>query len=253
MICNRLYQSLICLMIMLFSSTEGKGFGGRGGSGGFKTGSRGPGTFGGASSFSRGNSINAMNKPRSGSSFKSNAASFAAGAAGGLAAYTLMRSMSHSYHARPSDYYRPGYGIGDTCVNNEDMNGTSFGTFRCPLYGFSPDELQCCGEPNKQYCCSRRGISRNSNSSAHFAWIVLIIACLLLVILLWARRCRKQKDMVMIPTEPPMNQPPPFYNPPPPPMSYPPPPAANPYAYPPQNYPGNFNPYAQQSQPFNSY
>ena len=33
--------------------------------------------------------------------------SFGAGAMGGLAAYSLMRSMSHSYHP---GYYAPGYG-----------------------------------------------------------------------------------------------------------------------------------------------
>jgi hypothetical protein len=67
----------------------------------------------------------------------------------------------------------------------------------------------------------------------------------------------------MVPTEPPMNeqQGPPFYHPPPPPMGYPPPPSmgyppmgyppppnGNPYAVPPQNYEGNFNPYTQQHQ-----
>jgi hypothetical protein len=35
--------------------------------------------------------------------------SFGAGALGGIAAYSLMRSMSHSYGARPG-YYEPGYG-----------------------------------------------------------------------------------------------------------------------------------------------
>jgi len=47
---------------------------------------------------------------RSGSSFKSNAMSFAAGAAGGIAAYSIMRSMSGSYRSRPDGYYGPGYG-----------------------------------------------------------------------------------------------------------------------------------------------
>jgi len=36
--------------------------------------------------------------------------SFAAGAAGGVAAYSLMRSMSGSHHSRPGGYYGPGYG-----------------------------------------------------------------------------------------------------------------------------------------------
>jgi hypothetical protein len=56
------------------------------------------------------------------------------------------------------------------------------------------------------------------------------------------------EGVVMIPMEPPMNeqQGPLFYHPAPPPMGYPPPPTGNPYAVPPQNYDGTFNPYPQQ-------
>lgn len=36
--------------------------------------------------------------------------SFAAGAAGGLAAYSIMRSLSGSHYSRPGGYYGPGYG-----------------------------------------------------------------------------------------------------------------------------------------------
>lgn len=100
--------------------------------------------------------------------------SFGAGALGGLAAYSLMRSMSSSYSSRPG-YYEPGYGskdfyfykliikilffnlAGDTCVNNEDLNGTRFGSFRCPLNGFPYEAKYCCGEYGKQYCCIREG------------------------------------------------------------------------------------------------
>ncbi len=53
-----------------------------------------------------------FNFSRTGSSFKSNAMSFGAGALGGLAAYSLMRSMSSSYNSRPG-YYEPGYGSKD--------------------------------------------------------------------------------------------------------------------------------------------
>jgi hypothetical protein len=42
---------------------------------------------------------------------------------------------------------------GETCVNNEDLNGTVFGSFRCPIYGFSTDEKYCCGEYGEQFCC----------------------------------------------------------------------------------------------------
>lgn len=96
--------------------------------------------------------------------------SFGAGALGGVAAYSLMRSMSSSYHQRPG-YYAPGYGgknlnpqiciikfmdlVGETCINNEDLNGTKFGSFRCPLNGFPIEAKYCCGEYGKQYCCTR--------------------------------------------------------------------------------------------------
>lgn len=94
--------------------------------------------------------------------------SFGAGALGGVAAYSLMRSMSHSY--RPG-HYDSGYGCedfhfyrslfhfvdldGDTCYNNEELNGTRFGSFRCPLNGFPYEARYCCGESGKQFCCTR--------------------------------------------------------------------------------------------------
>jgi hypothetical protein len=46
---------------------------------------------------------------------------------------------------------------GETCVNNEDLNGTRFGQFRCPLNGFPYEAKYCCGEYGKQYCCIREG------------------------------------------------------------------------------------------------
>ncbi|CAF0937579.1 unnamed protein product [Adineta steineri] len=257
--CSLLLVFIICFIIyyrrqikqkvlVILSLVEGKGFSSSRG-GGIK-GSKGSGVFGGSSSNIRPNNYNTMNKP---SSFRKNAMGFAAGAAGGIAAYSIMRSMSGSYRSRPGGYYEPGYGGGDTCVNNEDMNGTSFGSFRCPLNGFPYEAKYCCGEYGKQYCCVREK-NRFLRNSAHFGWIVLILVVLFIVILLVARRRRqRQKEMMMIPTEPPMheqNKPPPFYHPPPPPMGYPAPPqypAANPYAVPPQNYSENFNPYAQQS------
>ncbi len=47
---------------------------------------------------------------RSRNSFKQNAMSFAAGAAGGAAAYSIMRSLTRSHHSRSGGYYGPGYG-----------------------------------------------------------------------------------------------------------------------------------------------
>ncbi|CAF3418596.1 unnamed protein product [Rotaria sp. Silwood1] len=228
----------------MLSLIEGKGLvGGRGG-GGFKVGSKGTGTFGGASSYNRANTYRSqMGQPRSGSSFKGKAISFAAGAATGIAAYSIMRSMAGSHQSRPGGYYPPGYGTGETCANNENMNGTVFGEFRCPLNGFPRDAKYCCGEYGQQYCCAP---DRKSffNKASHFAWIIIVIIIFIIVALLWIRcRRQRQKDAEMIPTEPPMNQ---DYEPPPP-FYHPPPHNQNQYGVPPQNQSGNFNPYVQQS------
>jgi hypothetical protein len=111
--------------------------------------------------------------------------SFGAGAVGGIAAYSLMRSMSSSYHSRPG-YYETGYGGqflkhiyefgicfainlgGETCVNNEDLNGTRFGQFRCPLNGFPYEATSCCGDYGKQYCCIRDGTRLVLINKEHF-------------------------------------------------------------------------------------
>jgi hypothetical protein len=44
--------------------------------------------------------------------------------------------------------------VGETCTNYEDLNGTVFGRFRCPLYGFPYEAKYCCGEYEHQYCCT---------------------------------------------------------------------------------------------------
>ncbi|CAF0977556.1 unnamed protein product [Rotaria sp. Silwood1] len=238
------FQTQLYSAVFMLSLIEGKGLvGGRGG-GGFKVGSKGTGTFGGASSYNRANSYRSqMGQPRSGSSFKGKAISFAAGAATGIAAYSIMRSMAGSHQSRPGGYYPPGYGTGETCANNENMNGTVFGEFRCPLNGFPRDAKYCCGEYGQQYCCAP---DRKSffNKASHFAWIIIVIIIFIIVALLWIRcRRQRQKDAEMIPTEPPMNQ---DYEPPPP-FYHPPPHNQNQYGVPPQNQSGNFNPYVQQS------
>ena len=43
--------------------------------------------------------------------------------------------------------------VGETCQNNENLNGTVFGQFRCPLNGFPYEAKACCGEYGKQFCC----------------------------------------------------------------------------------------------------
>lgn len=243
---NRFLCFIVFVLFGFLLTIDGKGFGG-GRGGGFKGGgSRGSGSFGGSSGYGRGNSFgSSMSKPRGGSSFKKHAMSFAAGAAGGVMAYSLMRSMSgHGY--RPG-YYEPGYGSGETCINNEDLNGTIFGSFRCPLNGFPREARYCCGEYGHQFCCIRER-NRFAHNSTYFGWIVLIVAILLIIIVFVAIRSRRrQKDAVMVPTEPPLNdqfRPSPFYQPAPPTYGYPPPPGSNPY----ENPQSNFNPYAPPNQ-----
>jgi hypothetical protein len=162
-----------------------------------------------------------------GSSFRGAATGFLAGAAGGVAAYSLMRGMSGGYGYRPG-YYEPGYGgeriavdddslnvhfsVGDTCYNSEDFNGTTFGSFRCPLNGFPYEARYCCGEPGKQFCCIResqryvmRSLCRNSfktdshcrsgfHGTSNFMWIILLIIVILLIALIWARYQRNRQS-----------------------------------------------------------
>ncbi|CAF0874430.1 unnamed protein product [Adineta steineri] len=245
--------------VLSLTCTDGKGFGGGRGGGGFKGGSRGGGSFGGskgAGTFGGSSGYGGMNKVRTGSSFGSNARSFGMGALGGVAAYSLMNSMSSHRSYRPG-YYDPGYGTGSTCINNENRNGTTFGSFRCPLNGFPIEARSCCGPYGNQFCCIPDGYTSDSRHyRSSFGGILLVIIIVAIIVFIFVRhRRRSQKDVVMVPMEPPLDeeQRPPFYHPPPPPMGYPPPPMGypqpphgNPYAPPPQNYDGSYNPYPQQ-------
>ncbi|CAF0962348.1 unnamed protein product [Adineta ricciae] len=240
---NNLCRWFCVLFIVSFlftTCTDGKGFA----RGGFRGGSKG-GSLGGSSSFSRGNSYgsyNKMNKPSSGSSFRKNAMSFGAGALGGVAAYSLMSSMSRSY---VPGRYASGYGTGAICTNNEDYNGTRFGQFRCPLEGFPYDAKYCCGEYGKHYCCAPEG--RSNRGGFNLLWLCIIIAIVIIAIVVFAKR-RRQKDIIMVPVEPPMDEQQRGFFPPPPPMSYP--PNVNPYAVPPQNFNGTYTPYPPQQMPY---
>ncbi|CAF4374972.1 unnamed protein product, partial [Rotaria magnacalcarata] len=222
-------QTSLYSNVLIFSLADGKGFaGGRGGSG-FKGGSKGSGTFAGASSYNRPNSYKPnIVQTHGGGSFKGKAISFAAGAASGIAAYSLMKSMSSSFHSRPGGNYEPGYGVGDTCVNNEEMNGTTFGQFRCPLNGFPYEAKSCCGEHEKQFCCIPERSSRLVTKASSFGWIILFIVFVLVTLLLCIRyRRHRKKEIVTIPTESRLTN-------------------ENSYGVPSRNPIGNFNPYVKQ-------
>ena len=66
-----------------------------------------------------------------------------------------MRNHIGSRCASSNNCYFSIYIAGETCTNNEDLNGTRFGRFRCPLSGFPREAKQCCGEYEQQYCCIR--------------------------------------------------------------------------------------------------
>jgi hypothetical protein len=70
--------------------------------------------------------------------------------------------------------------VGETCVNNENLNGTVFGQFRCPLYGFPHEAKYCCGEHGHQYCCERQ-TSRFTCAISYIKTYVLIILVVLRV------------------------------------------------------------------------
>ncbi|CAM4815564.1 unnamed protein product [Rotaria magnacalcarata] len=226
---SKQFNFLLTIAFLIFSLADGKGFaGGRGGSG-FKGGSKGSGTFAGASSYNRPNSYKPnIVQTHGGGSFKGKAISFAAGAASGIAAYSLMKSMSSSFHSRPGGNYEPGYGVGDTCVNNEEMNGTTFGQFRCPLNGFPYEAKSCCGEHEKQFCCIPERSSRLVTKASSFGWIILFIVFVLVTLLLCIRyRRHRKKEIVTIPTESRLTN-------------------ENSYGVPSRNPIGNFNPYVKQ-------
>lgn len=86
----------------------------------------------------------------------------------GMLAYGVMSNLASRgyYHQGGGYYYRNGgYGgqntqstyqaKGSVCVNNEDFNGTVFGSFQCPLPEFDPSATYCCGstEEEAQFCC----------------------------------------------------------------------------------------------------
>lgn len=94
----------------------------------------------------------------------------------GMAAYGIMSSLTNRGNFHQGYYARPQYrhngisknltfssinifyclnilGDGSLCVNNEDFNGTKFGSFYCPLPGFNPSAKYCCGSHETQYCC----------------------------------------------------------------------------------------------------
>ena len=78
----------------------------------------------------------------------------------GMVAYGVMSSLARrghyygtgGYYRYPDNYVPPKNGY--TCTNNEDFNGTVFGSFVCPLPEFEPSARYCCGDAENQYCCS---------------------------------------------------------------------------------------------------
>ena len=69
------------------------------------------------------------------------------------------------------------FAAGKTCTNNEDFNGTKFGTFRCPLPGMDQRQTYCCGSYNYQYCC------RYWDDSGRQAGTVIAIIAVIVLIL----------------------------------------------------------------------
>ncbi|CAF1357280.1 unnamed protein product, partial [Didymodactylos carnosus] len=47
-------------------------------------------------------------------------------------------------------------GRGTVCTNVENFEGFSYGQFPCPLPDTDPSAVFCCGEKNRQYCCTEQ-------------------------------------------------------------------------------------------------
>ncbi|CAF0900198.1 unnamed protein product [Brachionus calyciflorus] len=116
----------------------------------------------------------------------------------GMAAYGIMSSLSRAGHYHPGYYSRPEYyresrHRGSLCVNNEDFNGTKFGSFYCPLPGFNPSATYCCGESDAQYCCEYFDDESRKNGIiiagiCAIGIFICIIACIIRVYLIFKKK-----------------------------------------------------------------
>jgi hypothetical protein len=83
-----------------------------------------------------------------------------------MIAYGIMSSLASRGGYRNGYFYQNGNRQyvsgsdsrepGNTCINNEDFNGTVFGEFTCPMPEFDPSAKYCCGsyDNQTQYCCN---------------------------------------------------------------------------------------------------
>jgi hypothetical protein len=65
--------------------------------------------------------------------------------------HNYQSGMYNDYNYRPERY---GSINGKTCINYLEYDGIVYGTFICPIEGFSYEAKYCCGPPREQYCCT---------------------------------------------------------------------------------------------------
>jgi hypothetical protein len=69
----------------------------------------------------------------------------------------------------------------EICLNTLDFDGFVFGNFSCPLPLFDSNEIYCCGEPSKQYCCMEK---ETSDIFLKFIWYIIFGICLFCILIL---------------------------------------------------------------------
>ena len=68
-----------------------------------------------------------------------------------LSNHNYQSGMYNDYNYRPQQYSSI---QGETCTNYLEYDGIVYGTFICPIEGFSYEAKYCCGPPREQYCCT---------------------------------------------------------------------------------------------------
>ncbi len=103
-----------------------------------------------------------------------------------------LTGVYNGYNYRPDKYASI---HGSTCTNFLEYDGIAFGSFVCPIEGFSYDATLCCGPRREQYCCSQAEANEkmvasasklkwDSNRQSLLLALIIISGCIFLFIIL---------------------------------------------------------------------
>ncbi|CAF0843333.1 unnamed protein product [Didymodactylos carnosus] len=93
--------------------------------------------------------------------------------------------------------YATSKGRGSACINSDNFDGFTYGSFPCPLSDTDSNAIFCCGPKNRQYCCntqeysaeqryridgrSAKAVKVNRSKTVALATVLPILAVLLII------------------------------------------------------------------------